>query len=183
MKFKETPLKGAYIVELEPHGDTRGTFVRMYSKDEFFAINHTKEFVQINFSITNKKGTVRGMHYQVQPSAETKLIGCVNGRVFDVIVDIRKKSSTFLKWFSVELSKNGMTMIYIPEGFAHGFQTLENDSELIYHHTAYYYPEHERTIRYDDKFINIVWPTNITEVSEKDQRVQPLNTYFEGIEL
>ena len=183
MRFKETPLKGAYIIELEPHRDTRGTFVRLYSKDEFSGINHNKEFVQINYSITNQKGTVRGMHYQIAPSAETKLIGCVNGKVFDVIVDIRKKSSTFLKWFAVELSKQGMTMIYIPEGFAHGFQTLENNSELIYHHTAYYRPENERTLRYDDKRINIAWPIHITEISDKDLQAKALDRDFTGIDL
>lgn len=183
MRFKETPLKGAYIIELEPHTDNRGTFVRLYCKDEFSAINHGKEFVQTNYSITNQKGAVRGMHYQVSPSAETKLIGCINGRVFDVIVDIRKKSSTFLKWFAVELSKQGTKMIYIPEGFAHGFQTLEDNSELIYHHTAYYHPENERTMRYDDKRINIVWPIKITEISEKDEHAQPLDIKFKGIEI
>jgi dTDP-4-dehydrorhamnose 3,5-epimerase len=183
MRFKETPLKGAYIIELEPHTDNRGTFVRLYCKDEFSAINHRKEFVQINYSITNRKGAVRGMHYQVPPSAETKLIGCVNGRVFDVIVDIRKKSSTFLKWFAVELSKQGMKMIYIPEGFAHGFQTLEDGVELIYHHTSYYNPAHERTIRYDDKRINIAWPLNIAEVSDKDRHAKSLDIDFTGIEL
>ena len=183
MRFKETPLKGAYIIELEPHRDTRGTFVRLYSKDEFSGINQSKEIVQINYSITNQKGTVRGMHYQIPPSAETKLIGCVNGKVFDVIVDIRKESSTFLKWFAIELSKQGMTMIYIPEGFAHGFQTLENNSELIYHHTAYYRPENERTLKYDDKRINIAWPIHITEISDKDLQAKALDRDFTGIDL
>ena len=183
MRFKETPFKGAYIIELEPHKDTRGTFVRLYSKDEFAEINHSKEFVQINYSITNQKGTVRGMHYQIPPSAETKLIGCVNGKVFDVIVDMRKKSSTFLKWYAVELSKQGMEMIYIPEGFAHGFQTLENNSELIYHHTAYYRPEYERTLRYDEKRVNIAWPIHITEVSDKDRQAKVLDMDFSGIDL
>ena len=183
MRFKETPLKGAYIVELEPHTDTRGTFVRLYCKDEFSEINHSKEFVQINYSLTNQKGTVRGMHYQIPPSAETKLIGCVNGKVFDVIVDMRKKSSTFLQWFGVELSKQGMKMIYIPEGFAHGFQTLEDNAELLYHHTAFYRPENERTLRYDDKRVNIVWPIRITEVSDKDRQAKALTMEFPGINL
>ena len=169
MKFIETKLKGVYVIELNAFTDERGVFARTYCKDEFIRINFNKEFVQINFSLNKKKGTLRGMHYQVAPHEETKLIRCSSGKVFDVAVDLRKDSDTYLQWFGVELSKENMKMILIPEGFAHGFITLEDDSELIYHHTQYYNPEAERGIRYDDKTLNIQWPGEIKVISDKDK--------------
>ena len=131
MNFTETPLKGSYIITINPIGDSRGWFARTYCKNEFLNIGHNKEWVQINHSFTSLKGTIRGLHFQQKPFTEIKLLRCIPGSVFDVIVDLRKDSPTFLKWFGIELSAENKKMLYIPEGFAHGFQTLENNTELI----------------------------------------------------
>ena len=140
MKFTSTKLSGAYIIELEPIRDERGFFVRMFCKNDFKQIGFGKEIVQINHSLTRKKGAVRGLHYQLPPACETKIIRCVHGAVFDVMIDIRAGSPTFLQWFGMELSESNMRMALIPEGFAHGFQTLAENAELLYHHTAFYSP-------------------------------------------
>lgn len=169
MKFTETKLKGLYVIEPEILSDERGRFARTYCKKEFAKINFEKEFVQMNFSVNYKKGTLRGMHYQLPPYEETKLIRCISGKVFDVAIDLRKNSGTYLQWFGTELSKDNSKMILIPEGFAHGFLTLEDNSELIYHHTEYYNPSAERGIRYDDKSVNIKFPGEVLIVSEKDK--------------
>jgi len=123
----------------------------------------------MNFSFNKKKGTLRGMHYQEAPFEETKLIRCTSGKVFDVAVDLRKNSDTYLKWFGAELSRENLRMILIPGGFAHGFITLEDNSELIYHHTEYYNPSAEKGIRYDDKTVNIKWPAEVRVISDKDK--------------
>jgi dTDP-4-dehydrorhamnose 3,5-epimerase len=183
MEFIETPLKGSYVVELAPFRDERGLFARTFCKKEFKKINHGKEFVQINHSATLQKGSIRGLHYQVPPGCEIKLIRCVKGKVFDVIVDIRNDSSTFLDYFAVELSEQNMKMIYVPEGFAHGFQTLAPNSQLIYHHSNYYSPADERAIRYDDPLIGIKWPLKPSVVSQKDQSYDLLDHQFAGITL
>ena len=173
MIFKETKLKGAYVIDLEPFQDERGLFARTFCRREFADIGHQDEFVQFNHSRTHEKGTIRGMHYQLPPSAEIKLIRCVRGSVYDVIVDLRKNSPTFLQYIGLELSDRNMQMIYVPVGFAHGFQTLEDNTELIYHHTAYYAPELEAGLRFDDPQIEIDWPMPPTVLSAKDQN-QPL---------
>jgi dTDP-4-dehydrorhamnose 3,5-epimerase len=183
VKFIETPLKGSYIIGLEPIKDKRGLFARTFCKNEFKQINHYKEFVQINFSLTIKKGSIRGLHYQVPPSSEIKLIRCIRGKVFDVIVDIRSGSETFLNYVAIELSEDNMKMIYVPEGFAHGFQTLEPNSQLIYHHSDYYQPADYRGIRFDDPLIGIEWPLIPSSVSEKDKNLDLLDSQFAGIEL
>ena len=143
MIFTETGLSGAFVVEPEPFIDERGSFARVYCKDEFKHIGSIKEFVQINHSVNKLKGTFRGLHYQLPPFTETKLIRCIHGKVFDVIVDIRTKSDTFLKHFAINLSAVNMKMILVPEGFAHGFLTLKDNSQMIYHHTALYKPGFE----------------------------------------
>ena len=183
MKFIETPLKGSYLIELDPFRDERGLFARAFCKNEFIKINHRKEFVQINHSVTVQKGSIRGLHYQVPPSCEIKLIRCVGGKVFDVIVDIRRGSLTFLNYFGIELSEQNMRMIYVPEGFAHGFQTLAPNSQLIYHHSNYYTPEDERGIRYSDPLIGIKWPLKPSVVSGKDKYYDLLDKQFGGITL
>jgi len=182
MIFSETPLKGAYIIELKPFTDDRGLFARTFCKKEFTAIGHDQEFVQFNHSITQKKGSVRGMHYQLPPFSEIKLIRCVRGGVFDVIIDLRKDSPTFLKFVSTELSEHNMLSLYIPQGFAHGFQTLEDNTQLIYHHTAYYTPGYEAGIRYDDPAVGINWPLPVTVITEKDLNHNLLNHSFKGIQ-
>lgn len=181
MNFNETPLKGAYIIEIKPFTDDRGLFVRTFCKNEFQAVGYTKEFVQFNHSITNIKGTIRGMHYQVPPFSEVKLIRCIRGSVFDVIIDIRKNSPTFLQHASFELSEHNMHSLFIPEGFAHGFQTLEDNTQLIYHHTAFYTPGYEAGIQYNDPMINITWPLPVSVITDKDQNHQLLNKSFKGL--
>lgn len=181
MIFEPTPLKGSYVIQLKPFRDERGWFVRTYCKNEFVEIGHHSEWVQMNHSFTAKKGTIRGMHYQVPPYGEIKMVRCVKGKVFDVIVDIREGSSTYLQWFGVELSKAKMNMLYIPEGFAHGFQTMTNDCELIYHHSGFYIPDVEGGIKYNDSNINIKWPLEVTMISERDRHHPALNENFKGI--
>ena len=183
MIFKETNLKGAYIIDLEPHGDHRGLFARTFCTKEFAQIGHHKPFVQFNHSLTVEKGTIRGMHFQKPPHAEIKLIRCVRGRVYDVMVDIRKNSPTFLQYVGVELSDQNRRMIYIPEGFAHGFQTLEPNTELIYHHTNFYEPNAEGGMRYDDPILNIDWKFPPTALSAKDEKYPLLNPAFAGMNI
>ncbi|MEO8665694.1 MAG: dTDP-4-dehydrorhamnose 3,5-epimerase [Ignavibacteria bacterium] len=169
MKFIETKIRGLYVIELNVLRDDRGMFARTYCKKQFKPIGFDKEFVQMNFSFNNDKGTLRGMHFQEAPFEETKLIRCVSGKVFDVAVDLRKDSDTYLQWFGTELSHDNMKMILIPGGFAHGFLTLEDNSELIYHHTEYYNPDAERGLRYNDETINIQWPAEVKKISDKDK--------------
>ncbi|PIY03243.1 MAG: dTDP-4-dehydrorhamnose 3,5-epimerase [Bacteroidetes bacterium CG_4_10_14_3_um_filter_31_20] len=183
MDFTETKLKGAFIINANLLEDDRGGFARIFCKNEFKKIGHNKEFVQINQSYNIKSGTLRGMHYQEPPYSEIKLIRCIKGVVYDVIIDLRQSSPTFLKWVGLELSKKNKKMLYIPEGFAHGFLTLEDNSELIYHHTNFYEPSAERGIRFDDKIINIKWSSNINCISEKDRDLPLLTSNFKGINI
>jgi dTDP-4-dehydrorhamnose 3,5-epimerase len=168
MVFQKTPLAGLYLLEPRIIRDERGLFARTFCKKEFAEIGFDKDFVQFNHSFNSKKGTLRGMHFQLAPFAETKLIRCVEGRVFDVAVDLRKDSKTYLQYFGVELSKENMFSILIPEGFAHGFQTLEDNSALIYHHTEYYTPNVDSGILYNDPALAINWPLGISIISQKD---------------
>lgn len=181
MIFQQTKLKGAYLIDLEPFQDQRGLFARTYCQREFRQIGHWKPFVQFNHSLTRERGVIRGLHYQRPPHAEIKLIRCVRGRVFDVMIDLRRGSPTFLQYIGVELSDQNRRMIYIPEGFAHGFQTLEDNTELIYHHTAFYTPEAEGGLRYDDPLLNVQWPLAPTYLSEKDQNHLFVDDNFKGI--
>ena len=183
MKFIETPLKGAYIIELEPFLDERGLFARTFCQKELAKIGFNKQIVQINHSVTKQKGAVRGMHYQLPPAGETKLIRCVQGQVFDVMVDLRAGSATFKQWYGVELSKDNMRMFYVPEGFAHGFQTLTDNAELIYLHSAFYSPEYEYGLRVDDPWLEIKWPLPVGTISSKDQSYPLIGNTFEGIEI
>lgn len=181
MIFTETILKGSYEITLTPLGDSRGWFARTYCKKEFEQIGHQQEWVQMNHSYSSKKGTVRGMHFQHKPFAEIKMLRCIAGSVYDVIIDLRKDSSTFLKWFGTELSAQNKKMLYIPAGFAHGFQTLTDDVELIYHHTEYYMPSAEAGLRYNDELINIAWPLEVSQVSERDTSHPVIDSTFKGL--
>lgn len=181
MIFSPTPFKGSYIIEPEQFNDNRGWFARYYCKKEFSKIKHQKDWVQMNHSFTIKKGTIRGMHYQIAPYMEIKMIRCVAGAVFDVIVDLRKNSSTFLQWFGIELSAQNKQMLYIPEGFAHGFQSLSDDAELLYHHSEYYTPGAEGGIKYDDPLIKIEWPLPVSVISGKDAAHPYFDNNFKGI--
>jgi dTDP-4-dehydrorhamnose 3,5-epimerase len=183
MTFVETAIKGAYIIELSPIRDDRGTFSRIICIDELKKIGHVKPIVQVNHSVNKQKGTVRGMHFQHAPYSEVKIIRCIKGAVYDVMIDLRRTSQTFLKWCSVELTPEAYNAIYIPEGCAHGFQTLKEDSELIYFHTAPYAPSSEGAIRYNDPLINIQWPLDVMNVSAKDQNYPLLDEHFERIAI
>ena len=169
MIFTETKLSGSYIIEPEKIEDDRGFFSRIWDKKIFEEKGLDSEILQSSISFNKKIGTLRGMHYQIEPYEESKLVRCTKGRIFDVIVDIRKDSKTFKKWVSVELSESNYKMLYIPKGFAHGFQTLEDDSEIYYEITQISSPEHSRGFIFDDEDIRIKWPLEISVISQKDK--------------
>lgn len=181
MIFTETILKDCYVIDIKPFEDERGWFARTYCEEAFATINHNKKWVQLNHSFTKQKGSIRGMHYQPPPFEEIKLVRCIAGAVLDVVVDLRKTSPTFLKWTSIELSATNKKMIYIPEGFAHGFQSLEDNSELIYHHSQFYKPGAEAGLLFNDPILNINWPLEVSNISEKDTKHPQINSTFKGI--
>jgi dTDP-4-dehydrorhamnose 3,5-epimerase len=181
MIFSPTKLSGSYIIDINTIADDRGWFARYYCKKDFEEIDHQKEWVQLNHSFTKNKGSIRGMHYQLPPFSEIKLVRCIHGSVFDVIVDVRKNSATFLQWFGAELSAENKKMIYIPEGFAHGFQTLTDDCELLYHHSEFYTQGAEAGILYNEPLIQIEWPTNVNVISKRDLQHPNLTNNFKGV--
>ncbi len=168
MIFTETELKGAYIIEVEKSEDDRGFFSRIWDKKIFEEKGLDSKIIQSSISFNKKRGTMRGMHYQIEPYAESKLLSCTKGKIFDVIVDLREDSKTFKNWISVELSESNHKMLYIPKGFAHGFQTLEDNSKIYYQITQIYSPEHSRGFRFDDEDFRIKWPIEISMISQKD---------------
>jgi len=181
MRFTETRLKGAYIIEIVPMEDERGFFARSWCQKEFSAHGLNSDFAQCNISFNKEKGTLRGMHYQVEPHAETKLVRCTAGAIYDVIIDLRSESSTFRQWFGTELTAQNHKMLYIPKGFAHGFQTMESNCELLYSHTELYSPKHEGGVRYDDPVIGISWPLETMDVSARDRKHPLLGQNFSAI--
>jgi dTDP-4-dehydrorhamnose 3,5-epimerase len=181
MKIIEAKIADLKIIKSESLQDNRGFFSRFFCAKELQLILNEQKIVQINSSITNNVGTIRGMHYQNNPCSETKIIRCLKGRVYDVAVDLRKDSTTFLKWQGIELTPESNLAYVIPEGFAHGFQVLEEGSQLLYLHTAFYSPEHEDGFRFDDPKINISWPLNPTDLSEKDKSYAYIKEQFKGI--
>ena len=183
MKFEHLPLRNAYRIELEAFRDHRGFFSRICCRKELAQIGHQKEFVQINYSFTQTVGALRGMHFQYPPKAEIKMVKCIRGKVFDVIIDIRRGSDSFLQWHGEILSENNNYMMYIPEGFAHGFQTLMPDTALLYFHTGYYDPEHEGGIRYDDPAVDIPWPLKIKDISDRDSKFTHITKDFDGLDI
>jgi len=170
VKFLETPLTGACIVEIEPIEDSRGLFARSCCKREFEAHSLNPEIVQCNISFNIKKGILRGMHYQIKPFEEAKLVRCTRGAIFDVIIDLRADSPTFKDWFAVELTDKNRKMLYIPERFAHGFQTLKDNTEVFYQMSEYYSPKHSRGIRWNDPSFSVQWPEDTRIISKKDQQ-------------
>ncbi|RZD43346.1 MAG: dTDP-4-dehydrorhamnose 3,5-epimerase [Thaumarchaeota archaeon] len=176
MKFFETNLKGSYIIELEKLEDERGFFTRIWDEEIFQNKELNSKLVQISFSFNKKKGTLRGMHFQEKPFEETKIVRCVKGKIFDVIIDLRSNSKTYKKWISIELNSNDLKMIYIPEGFAHGFQTLEDNTEVMYQMSNWFSPEHAKGIRWNDQEFDIKWPINEPIISKKDQLHELQNT-------
>ena len=168
MIFNETSLKGAYVVEVDKLKDERGFFGILWCEKEFKRHNLKSYIVQSNVSLSRKKGTLRGMHFQKHPFQETKFVRCTKGSVYDVIIDLRPDSITYKKWFGVELSESNHRMIYVPENFAHGFITLEDNSEVYYLVSQFYNHENEGGLRYNDSEIQIDWPIEISEISQKD---------------
>lgn len=179
----ETKVFGTWIIESTAFEDSRGSFSRLFCSRELREIIGSKTIVQINHSVTHNAGAVRGLHYQNPPHAELKIVRCIKGRVFDVAVDIRKDSPTFLEWIAVELTPESHFAFVIPEGCAHGFQVLENNSELLYLHTAFYTPQAEGAIRFDDPRIRVDWPMPPTDISERDLTHPYLQEDFKGVTL
>ena len=169
MKFIETPLPGAYVIELDILEDDRGFFSRSWCKQEFKDHGLSSELVQCNISFNHNKNTLRGMHYQAKPYGEAKLVRCTRGAVYDVITDLRTDSPTFKNWYSVELTSTNHKMLYIPEDFAHGFLTLEDNTEVFYQMSEFYRPEYARGIRWDDPAFSIDWPSTGIFMSNKDR--------------
>ena len=169
MKFLETKIQGVYIIKLEKIEDERGYFARTFDKKEFLEMGLTNNFIQYSLSCNKKKGTLRGMHFQREPYSETKIVSCVKGKIFDVIVDVRKESPTFKQWESNELDSDNHAMLYIPNGIAHGFQTLVDNTELLYLHSNYYEKNFEGGIRFDDKILSIDWPIKNKIISKRDK--------------
>ena len=169
MIFKKTKLNGAFIIEPERIEDNRGFFARAWCKREFEANGLNPNLLQSNISFNKVKRTLRGMHYQVAPCEEVKLVRCTRGAIFDVIIDLRTDSPTYLKWIGVELTSYNHSMLYVPENFAHGYLTLTDDSEVFYHVSQFYSPNHERGIRWNDPVLAIDWPIDRNLIiSEKD---------------
>jgi dTDP-4-dehydrorhamnose 3,5-epimerase len=181
MKMVATNLAGVLRVETAPITDFRGAFARLFCEAELAPVLGDRHIVQINHSRTSAVGAVRGLHFQQAPHAEMKMIRCIRGRVWDVAVDIREQSPTFLQWHAQELSANGAAMLVIPEGCAHGFQVLEPESELLYLHTAFYAPNAEGGLAHDDPRLAIAWPLPISELSERDRRHPPISPQFCGL--
>jgi dTDP-4-dehydrorhamnose 3,5-epimerase len=169
MIFTPTPLPGAYLIELEKKGDERGFFARAFCEKEFGQHGLSTRFCQVNNSLSAEEGTLRGMHYQLAPKAETKLVRCIRGALHDVILDLRQGSPTFVKSFGAELSAENRRMMYVPKGFAHGFITLTPDTEAFYFVDEFYSPENERGVRYDDPQFGLQWPVAPVVVSDKDK--------------
>jgi dTDP-4-dehydrorhamnose 3,5-epimerase len=183
MNIHRTPLKGLMLIETSPIQDERGQFVRAFCETECTELRPNLHWTQINVSSTTQKGTVRGMHFQYPPAAEAKLIRCLRGRVFDVAVDLRAGSSTFLQWHGVELSEDSPMQFFIPEGFAHGFQALTDNAQLLYLHTSAWNRQHEGALRHDDPMLSVTWPLPVAQVSTKDRNTPLLDGNFTGIYL
>ena len=183
MNIVQTALPGVLVVETAAFVDHRGGFARFYCEQELIEVIGDRRIVQINHSRTSSSGAVRGMHYQKPPYAEMKLIRCIKGRVWDVALDLRVQSPTFLQWHAEELSTDNRRMMVIPEGCAHGFQTLEADSELLYLHTEFYTPTAEGGVLHDDPRLAIHWPLPVVDLSERDLRHTAIPADFSGIVL
>ena len=183
MKLTPTAIDGLMVAETVPVSDHRGAFIRLFCAEELAAAVGGRQIVQANHSRTAAAGAVRGMHFQHAPSAEMKMVRCMRGRVLDVAVDLRKGSSSFLQYHAEELSGDNARMLVIPEGFAHGFQVLEPDSEMMYLHTAFYNKEAEGGLRYDDPAVGIHWPLPVVDLSARDQSHSLIDDRFTGVAI
>jgi dTDP-4-dehydrorhamnose 3,5-epimerase len=185
VKFHATPLAGLTVVEGEPRRDGRGRFVRVFGNAEFAPLSQARgrefRFEQVNLSRTHGRGSLRGLHFQAAPALDAKLIRCLRGRVFDVAVDCRAGSPTFLRWHGVELFEESENAYFLPEGFAHGFQVLTDEAELLYQHTGAYAPAHEGGLRFDDPRLAIAWPLPAVNVSPRDLALPLSGSGFPGL--
>lgn len=182
MNILPTSIPGLMVVETTPHVDARGAFARLFCERELAELIGARRIVQINHSRTATVGAIRGMHFQRPPHAEMKLVRCLKGRVWDVAVDLRRNSPTFLRWHAEELTPANAHMMVIPEGFAHGFQVMEAESELLYLHTAFYTPDTEGGLRHDDPGLAITWPLPVADLSPRDSSHPLIKPDFNGIE-
>jgi dTDP-4-dehydrorhamnose 3,5-epimerase len=182
-EFLSTPLSGLTVIQCNPIGDKRGFLCRIYCSEEFSIAGLHKPVDQINQTLTRKKGAVRGLHFQYPPHAEIKVVSCLQGEIFDVAVDIRQGSPTFLHWYAEILSATNMKSLLIPEGFAHGFQTLTKECRVLYLHTAAYTPNAEGGLNVRDTHLSVTWPLQITELSNKDLLYPYIDDKFKGISL
>ena len=173
IEFSKLDLEGAFELNSKKKSDQRGWFVRFFFQNELFSINKGKNIVQINSSFSKRKGTIRGLHFQKSPFQEDKVARCISGEIFDVIVDVRPNSKTFGKWRSIILSSKKMNALYIPKGFAHGFQTLTNNCQILYLHTEVHNSKSEMGFHYASPELNIKWPLNPTDLSERDLKLEP----------
>jgi dTDP-4-dehydrorhamnose 3,5-epimerase len=180
MKFIETPLDGAFLIDMEPYRDARGLNARLWCEREFKAHGLMSHVAQANTIINHRKGTLRGLHYQIGAAAQAKVFRCIRGAVFDVIIDLREESPTYGKWFGVELSADTYRVLYVPQRFAQGFIALTDETELMYTASALHTPECERGIRYDDPAFAIEWPMAPAVISDKDQQWPKFNALPAG---
>ena len=183
MIFNPTKLAGAFTIDVQPFQDSRGFFTRTFCEKEFAEHDLVQHFVQANHSGTHGKGVIRGMHFQHAPHGEVKLVKCVQGAIFDVVIDVRAGSPTFLQWFGAELTAENKRMMYVPAGFAHGFQSLSDYSEITYMVSAFYNKESEGGVKYDDAKVNIEWPLPVSLVSDKDLNIPLIDASFTGVTL
>ncbi len=183
MKIDPTPLRGLYEIRTTGTADARGRFTRLFCETELSPVRPGLHFTQINLSETKGRGAVRGLHYQVPPAAEAKFIRCLRGRVFDVAVDLRAGSTTFLKWHAIELAEDDNRAFFIPEGCAHGFQALTDEVQLLYMHTAAWMPACEKGVLHDDPRLAIEWPQAVTMLSNRDRGYAPIDDDFAGVLL
>jgi dTDP-4-dehydrorhamnose 3,5-epimerase len=175
MKFFETALENVYIIDTEVVQDKRGYFTRTFCEREFIKQGLDFRIVQSSISFTRKKGTIRGMHLQRRPRTEDKIVRCQKGKIYDVVIDLRNDSSTFGRWIAQELSAVNRRMLYIPKGCAHGFQTLEDNCEVLYFMSEYYSSDHATGVLWDDEFFHVDWPLEVAAISEKDTHWLPFN--------
>jgi dTDP-4-dehydrorhamnose 3,5-epimerase len=181
--FSNTKISNLYVGERSKFENNVGTFERLFCKDQFKKIGFQNNIVQINRNFTIHTGTLRGLHFQYSPFAEEKVVTCLKGSVFDVALDIRRNSPTFLKWHGEILSESNSKCMFIPKGFAHGFVTLVNNCEILYFHSEFYSSKNEGGILYNDPIINIKWPIEIKHLSERDKKHEKLNSSFKGVEI
>ena len=182
MIFTETRLEGAYVIDLERREDARGFFARAFCQHEFEVHGLKPIIAQANVAHNRQKGTVRGMHFQIPPAAETKLVRCTRGAILDIIVDLRPESPTYLQHVAVELNEDNQLALYVPERFAHGYQVLCDKTDTSYQVGEFYSPPHERALRYDDPRLGLTWPLPMTVISDKDRNAPLLETWADRLE-